>query len=265
MDNFIDERDFKILEADKYTFFVLTRIMTRNCELLLSDHSRTIICYSQSPFPVWIWTADDATPQEMETAYKISDEHGFLDGNHGINMKYELAEYFMKRAAEQGKKLSILKNMFAYDCPKLADESILTPVDGQLHLCTLDDLEAVTDFKESFHTELKLDMKDRDGYQKDSKALIEDGHLYLWKNAEGKYVASCDFRVTNEMASLGLVFTLTDFRRKHYAENLVYQVTKEAARQGYLPMLYTDADYVASNACYVKLGYILRGKLCTIG
>ncbi len=152
MDNFIDERDFKILEADKYTFFVLTRIMTRNCELLLS--------------------------------------------NHGINMKYELAEYFMKRATEQGKKLSILKNMFAYDCPKLADESILTPVDGQLHLCTLDDLEAVTDFKESFHTELKLDMKDREGY---------------------------------------------------------------------LPMLYTDADYVASNACYVKLGYILRGKLCTIG
>ena len=66
MDNFIDERDFKILEADKYTFFILTRIMTRNCELLLSDHSRMIICYSQSPFPVWIWTADDATQEEME-------------------------------------------------------------------------------------------------------------------------------------------------------------------------------------------------------
>ena len=34
---------------------------------------------------------------------------------------------------------------------------------------------------------------------------------------------------------------------------------------GYVPMLYTDADYVASNACYEKIGYILRGKLCTIG
>jgi len=30
-------------------------------------------------------------------------------------------------------------------------------------------------------------------------------------------------------------------------------------------MLYTDADYVASNKCYEKIGYILRGKLCTIG
>ena len=265
MDTFADERDFKILEADKYTFFVLARILKRDCTLLLTDHSRMIICYSQSPFPVWIWTADDATPQEMENAYKLSDEHGFLDGNHGINMKYELAEYFIKRAASEGKKLSILKNMFAYDCPKLIDEEKLVKVDGELHLCTPDDLEALTDFKENFHTELKLDMQDRDAYRKASQTLIEEGHMYLWKNADGKFVASCDCRITNNMGSLGLVYTLKEFRRRHYAENIVYQVTKETAKQGYLPMLYTDADYVASNACYVKIGYILRGKLCTIG
>ena len=28
--------------------------------------------------------------------------------------------------------------------------------------------------------------------------------------------------------------------------------------------MYTDADYQASNACYEKIGYILRGKLCTV-
>lgn len=265
MDNFIDERDYKILEADKYTFFVLTRIMSRNCELLLSDHKRLIICYSQSPFPVWIWTADDATSEEMENAYKISDEHGFLDGKHGINMKYELAEYFIKRAGEEGKKLSILKNMFAYDCPKPVTEEKIRKVDGELYHCTMADLETLTDFKEIFHTELKIDMTDREGYRTASKALIEDGHVYLWKNSDGSFVASCDFRVTNNMASLSLVFTRPEFRRKHYAENLVYQVTKIAAKDGYLPMLYTDADYTASNACYVKIGYILRGKLCTIG
>ena len=33
---------------------------------------------------------------------------------------------------------------------------------------------------------------------------------------------------------------------------------------GYTPMLYTNADYTASNACYSKIGYVLRGKLCTI-
>jgi hypothetical protein len=265
MDNFADERDLKILEADKYTFFILARILKRDCELLLTDHSRMIICYSQSPFPVWIWTADDARPEEMENAYKLSDEHGFLAGKYGINMKYELADYFMKRAAGEGKKLSILKNMFAYDCPKLVDEEKLTKADGELHHCTLADLDVFTDFKENFHTERQLEMKDRAGYRQDSLVLIEDGHSYLWKNAEGKFVTSCIFRVSNNLASLSLVYTLKEFRRRHYAENLVYQVSKEAVKQGLLPTLYTNADYAASNACYTKLGYILRGKVCTIG
>lgn len=66
------------------------------------------------------------------------------------------------------------------------------------------------------------------------------------------------------MGSVGLVYTREEHRRKHYAEQLVYQVTKMVQDAGYMPMLYTDADYVASNACYEKIGYILRGKLCTI-
>lgn len=28
---------------------------------------------------------------------------------------------------------------------------------------------------------------------------------------------------------------------------------------------YTFADYTASNTCYEKIGYVLKGKLCTIG
>ena len=72
-------------------------------------------------------------------------------------------------------------------------------------------------------------------------------------------------RYAGDMASLNMVFTRPEYRRKHYAENLVYQVTMEAKDSRYLPMLYTDADYAASNACHEKIGYILRGKLCSIG
>ena len=50
----------------------------------------------------------------------------------------------------------------------------------------------------------------------------------------------------------------------HYAENLVYQVTRLVTEKGFTPMLYTDADYAASNACYTKVGYQCRGRLCTI-
>ena len=33
-----------------------------------------------------------------------------------------------------------------------------------------------------------------------------------------------------------------------------------ARNAGYMPMLYTDADYAASNVCYAKIGYVLKGK-----
>lgn len=79
----------------------------------------------------------------------------------------------------------------------------------------------------------------------DAEVFINAGNMFLWKNG----VASCKFAPNGDMASINLVFTRPEFRRKHYAEN---------------SMLYTDADYIASNACYEKIGYSLRGKLCTI-
>ena len=72
MDTYVDERDYKLLEADKYTFFVLKRIMSGECKLLLSDHERMIFCFTGHPFPVWIWTADDASEEEMEKTYQLA-------------------------------------------------------------------------------------------------------------------------------------------------------------------------------------------------
>ena len=54
--SFADERDLKLLDNDKYTFFVLRRIIGNECRLLITDHEKLIICYSGEPFPVWIWT-----------------------------------------------------------------------------------------------------------------------------------------------------------------------------------------------------------------
>ena len=71
MDTYVDERDYKLLETDKYTFFVLKKIMGGECNLLLSDHERLILCFTGHPFPVWIWTSDDAAEEEMEKAQAV--------------------------------------------------------------------------------------------------------------------------------------------------------------------------------------------------
>ena len=263
MDNFADERDIKILEDDKYTFFVLRRIIAGECKLLLTDHERLIICHSNNPFPVWIWTPDNVTKEEKEKAYGLVKENGLLTEGHTFNLKYDLADYFIGRASEDVKALSVSTNMFAYDCPNPIEPHMR--VDGELHRCVAEDIDELVEFIDLFHRETGIDQESLEAYRHKGEEAIRSGSHFLWKNAEGRNVSVCCLRPNGELASVGLVYTREEYRRKHYAENLVYQVTKMAKDAGYVPMLYTDADYVASNACYEKIGYILRGKLCTIG
>ena len=158
-------------------------------------------------------------------------------------------------------KISI--NMYAYDCfdPIKPQEK----ADGDIYLCKAEDLDELISFMDMFHKEIGIDQQDIQGYQSEAKTFIEAGSMYFWKDAEGNSVASCKYAPNGDMASINLVFTRPEYRRKYYAENLVYQVTMKAKEAGFVPMLYTNADYEASNACYEKIGYVIRGKLCTVG
>ena len=138
MDTFVDERDFSLLEHDRYTFFVLRRIIGGSCRTLLSDHENLIICYTSEPYPVWIWTADGASAGIMEKAYRLAAEKGFVNNGQRFNIKYDLAEYMIRRAAEDGKELSVSTNMFAYDCPEPVKPAV--QADGCIHQCGMEDL-----------------------------------------------------------------------------------------------------------------------------
>lgn len=54
-----------------------------------------------------IWTADDASEEEMEKAYQLAKENELLTGEYRFNVKYSLAEYFIRRAAEDGSELRV--------------------------------------------------------------------------------------------------------------------------------------------------------------
>ena len=113
MDNFVTETDLNLLQNDKYTFFVLGRILHGNCNFVASNHKTFIICHSCEPFPLWIWTSDDISQSEKEEIYKILDENSFLNGKYTFNLKYEFAEFLINRAKTENKTLSIHKNMYA--------------------------------------------------------------------------------------------------------------------------------------------------------
>ena len=149
MDTFVDERDYSLLERDRYTFFVLRRIIGGSCRTLLSNHENLMICYTDEPYPVWIWTVDGAPIETMEKAYRLAAENGFVNNGQRLNMKYDLAEYMIRRAAEEGKKLSVSTNMFAYDCREPVAPSV--KADGNIHRCTAEDLDELTEFLDVFH------------------------------------------------------------------------------------------------------------------
>ena len=262
MDAFVNEKDFELLADDRCTFQVLDRILRQECELIRTDHERLILCHSASRYPVWIWTPDGLTEAEKEAAWKLASEFHLVEEGFEIIMKYDLAEYFMARAEKEGMKMGCQMEMMAYDCPEPKAPEF--PADGELYECTPEDTDEVVKFLSGFFMDLDGELPPDERILAKAQEYIGNQAFFQWKTAEGTPVACCYYRPNQDMASIGGVWTVPEYRRKHYAQQLVYAVTKKIAGMGYLPMLYTDANYAASNACYQKIGYTLRGRLCTI-
>lgn len=261
MDRHADERDLDLLKKDRYTFAVLSRILPGSCSVTLTDHERFILCHSVSPYPVWLWTPDDLSETEKQRAWEVANSTCPLTEGYRYNLKYDLADAFIAKAREQGLTVGIATNMLAYDCP--APIAPALPAEGCLYQCTEADIDTVAGMILEFHTSIGDARFDLPACRKIAESHIA-GHFYFWKNPEGEPVACCTFHPDGDLASVGSVYTVPAHRRKHYAQQMVYEVTRLIAERGLTPMLYTDADYAASNACYEKIGYVLRGKLCTI-
>ena len=262
MDRFADERDFCLLETDRYTFSVLSRVLRGPCDCILSDHERLILCHTTPPYPVWLWTPDGIGDEDKERAWQFATQSLPMAKGYRYNLKYELAEYFIARAQQEGLAAHIATNMFAYDCP--APIAPATATDGQLHVCTPEDTDEAARMIYEFHEAVHADQQDLDRCRMKAEQHISHEGFFFWKNDQGETVACCSWHPNDGLGCVGSVYTRPEYRRKHYAQHLVYQITKKIADKGLTPMLYTDADYIASNACYEKIGYILRGKLCTI-
>lgn len=256
-----DDRDLKLLESDRYTFAVLSRILPGPCSVTLTDHERLILCHSVAPYPVWLWTPDDLSESEKQRAWEVADSVCPLSDGFSYNLKYYLADFFIAKSREQGVNVRVTTNMFAYDCP--APIAPAHPAEGHLYRCTEEDAETVAGMIFEFHESVGDARFDLPTCRQIAANHIA-GYFYFWKNAADEAVACCSFHPNGDLASVGSVYTVPAHRRKHYAQQMVYEVTRIVADSGLTPMLYTDADYAASNACYEKIGYVLRGKLCTI-
>ncbi|MBO5312719.1 MAG: GNAT family N-acetyltransferase [Clostridia bacterium] len=261
-DNCICDRiDKTLLNKDKFTFSVLIKILQKECTLTITDGKRLIICFSNHPFPVWVWLPDDATKEEMEIAYQeIKNSFGF-DSDFKFNTKYFIADYFINRAKSDGFSLSTVKSLKSYMCDSLMPERV---VDGHLKIAEECDIDLLVEFSTIFHKEINSDIESEEVYRRRVKEKVEEQSFFLWIDAQGNKVACCSYSDYENYSSVGSVYTPPQYRRKGYAYAIVREVTKKILARKRIPVLYTDADYAASNSCYTKIGYELKGELCTI-
>ncbi len=136
--------------------------------------------FSRDPFPVWVWTPDDAIDAEKENAYRLVTEKFPHGKGFRFNMKYGLADHFIKKAAEEGTSLGILTNMLAYDCLEPVKPSAVAA--GTLHRCTAEDLDTLVEIIDSFQREVGIDAGNTDTYRSDAVAFIGSGKMFFWND-----------------------------------------------------------------------------------
>lgn len=91
--------------------------------------------------------------------------------------------------------------------------------------------------------------------KKDVDGFIEADNFFVLINPDGKVVSIAGFGVTENQAKLSYVYTPNDEREKGYAANIIYLMTNELLKSGYVPLLYTDYNYIPSNRAYINAGY----------
>ncbi len=250
----------KLLKEDKVTFSVLSSILAFPCKLIITDRKYFIICYTCSPYPVWIWTHDDITNEVYESVCSIINKEFGKDDNFFFNVKYNFLEYL--KTKDKVNEWYATKNMLTYDCPNPKPPS--KQVRGAISLVAVEDYDIVRQFIKGFFEVTSEQNITQEEFEEISQFHINSGNLYLWKDDCGFAVAMCGIELGDELGKVKLVYTPPTARRKGYASSLVYEVSCMIKEKGLMPILYTDGDYNASNECYKAIGYVERGCLCSI-
>ncbi len=255
--------DRNLLEKDKLSYAVLFQVLGGNVKKIVTDHERLIIAHTALIYPTWIWAPDDVNDAELERIFQAIQKEFVPVTDYRFNAKYEIAEYLIRRFSEEKQgEWRVSVNIAAYVCHK-AKEPIRS-VDGHLERIVREDTELAS----RMIREASLAIGDRVFTPEESmeaaKEQLERQCLYIWRNGKGKPVAFCDRNADENYVKISQVYTVFEERGKNYAGQMIYEICSEILKEGQIPMLYADADYIPSNRCYQNIGFEIMGRIATI-
>jgi len=247
----------ELLKGDEITFSVLFAILRRRCTDIFTDHQNVIICYSNAPFPVWVWCKDTENADTVRDIVECITEY-FPD--IPIILSEKLRNELYKYGNFGGYETTV--DMLSYKLDRLLPYS--HNCDGKVMQADISQL----DYLAQVWHDMSLEME---GYDHSHEycvghvgELIMNRSLFLWINDENRLVSLASRIDFGQYSRVSMVYTMPEHRRKGYASNLVGFLCERILADGLTPSLYTDGHYNASNECYRKIGFVQIGHLCTI-
>lgn len=256
-----DVVDLRLLEEDAVTFTVLRSIVNTRSEKVFTDGREAIICHSGSPWPVWIWCGPSACEATFQKVADCLRSEFPTERGYRYNLRPELLEK-LKEIDPAFQNLRVEMRLRSFQCRRLL--TIEKPCDGGLRPATEKDIPLAARWKQDFSREAERQELPLEICEKRVREQIEAHELHFWENGRREPVAMATRGDEGEIGKVALVYTRPEARRQGYALHLVHRITESILSDGKRPVLYTDADYPASNACYRKIGYQEVGSLYTV-
>lgn len=170
----------------------------------------------------------------------------------GINTSKEIADLYLKTGSIKDYQIRTKMDVMELKKGELI-EQIST---GKLIQATLGELDFALSCYQGFYEECFHEEADTKGYRSSMCHHIENEGLFFYE-ADNQVVAMC--AITRQLirgVSVGMVYTLPQYRGKGYAKQMMSEVAKVIfARQNQFACLYVDQNNPISNRAYKSIGY----------
>lgn len=259
-DNIFESKPFSDEEV-RFNLLQLIRNSEKPC-LYSNENNTIIIGQSSIQYPVWVWTDDKISMEDME-ALKL-DFSDLFKGSERLSLvakpeiSKQLAEYYSRH-----RKINyrVFLQMKSFHCPKIIEPKV---IDGYLDRPSEGDKEVIGEFISGFVYDCFGRKTDREWRINAAESCIKQEDFYVWRK-DNEIIAMANIaHKSQHHARIDEVYTRPDMRRKGFAAMLVAEICKIIHKENRVPMLFTDATNPASNKAYKNIGFTECGELTQI-
>lgn len=253
-------------ENDKYLFSILFQNILNSSTKVYSDEKNYIFCQGEKNKPIWIWTKDNFNLNVLSEIEHLISNHLTDSSQMKFTCKPKLHQLLMKENYRYLNEQDY-KEIGFLTCENVKKNKAC---DGFIYIPNMYDIDLLS----RYYYENSLETKGINAITyEQARIYIEnqlkngniysnsDNTIYCWKNEDNKIVSLATYSSNENYAKINNVFTPPEERRKGYASNLIYCITKEILNDQSKPIVYLSNNSNCNYNLYTNIGYVKSGSL----